>query len=218
MASATRSAPTRSPRRRATASRCRNSSISPTREQVVGVISFDERVLPKPVAEPDEAPELFHTNGESKPIGPYLVAVSEEGQSVRLLAESYAEPSTRNGRLFMRLVGKDQVVAADVAAGDENVCLASKSGYVLIFPVLQISLFKSAAKGVVAMRLGSGDRVLGATLSNAARDGLEVETSRAAAKSSAGPSSRFPTGATKGGRSSSAAASPASPWSRPRSG
>ena len=148
------------------------------KEQVVGVISFDERVLPKPVAEPDEAPELFHTNGESKPIGPYLVAVSEEGQSVRLLAESYAEPSTRNGRLFMRLVGKDQVVAADVAAGDENVCLASKSGYVLIFPVLQISLFKSAAKGVVAMRLGSGDRVLGATLSNAARDGLEVETSR----------------------------------------
>ena len=148
------------------------------KERVVGVISFDERVLPRPVAEPEEAPELFETNGELEPVGPYVVAVSASGQTVRLLAESYAEPSTRSGRLFMRLGKGDEVVMADVAAGDENLCLASKGGYVLIFPVLQISLFKSAAKGVVAMRLGGGDRVLGASLSNAARDGLEVETSR----------------------------------------
>ena len=148
------------------------------KERVVGVVSFDERVLPTPVAEPEEALELFETNGELEPVGPYVVAVSASGQTVRLLAESYAEPSTRSGRLFMRLGKGDEVVMADVAAGDENLCLASKGGYVLIFPVLQISLFKSAAKGVVAMRLGGGDRVLGASLSNAARDGLEVETSR----------------------------------------
>ena len=148
------------------------------KERVVGVVSFDERVLPTPVAEAEEAPELFETNGQAAPVGPYLVAVSRTGQAVRLLAESYAEPSTRSGRLFIRLAGKDEVVMADVAAGDENVCLASKEGHVLIFPALQISLFKSAAKGVVAMRLKANDHVLGAALSNAARDGLEVETSR----------------------------------------
>jgi len=49
---------------------------------------------------------------------------------------------------------------------------------VLIFPVHQIPPVKSAAKGVIAMRLGRGDEVLGFTLASAAREGLEVETSR----------------------------------------
>src|SRR5690606_41421847 len=51
-------------------------------------------------------------------------------------------------------------------------------GHVLIFPIAQIPVFKGAAKGVIAMRIGSDDRVLGFALSNAAREGLEVETSR----------------------------------------
>ena len=39
--------------------------------------------------------------------------------------------------------------------------------------------FKSAAKGVIAMRLqGPADAVLGMAITTAARDGLEVETSR----------------------------------------
>jgi len=49
---------------------------------------------------------------------------------------------------------------------------------VLIFPVHQISVYKGAAKGVIAIRLEEGDRLLGATLSTAAREGLEVETNR----------------------------------------
>ena len=65
-----------------------------------------------------------------------------------------------------------------MAGGDENVCLASRNGNVLIFPVSQIPIFKSAAKGVIAMRLGPHDRVLRATLASVAREGLVVETSR----------------------------------------
>ncbi|NBC01987.1 MAG: DNA topoisomerase, partial [Bacteroidetes bacterium] len=40
------------------------------------------------------------------------------------------------------------------------------------------SVYKGPAKGVIAIRLEDGDRLLGATLSDAARDGLEVETNR----------------------------------------
>jgi DNA gyrase subunit A len=59
------------------------------------------------------------------------------------------------------------------------VCLASKQGRALIFPVPQVPVFKSAAKGVIAMRLEArDDRVLGMAVSDAARRGLEVETSR----------------------------------------
>ncbi|QXD15345.1 DNA topoisomerase IV subunit A [Rhodocaloribacter litoris] len=155
------------------------------REQIVGVISFDPRVLPKVEEEPAgrDAPELFEgaSNGEAAgegETGPFLVAVTEQGQAVRLPVAGFTEPSTKNGRMFMRLADGDRVVMAEPAGGGENVCLASAEGYVLIFPVRQLPVFKSAAKGVIAMRLGKGDRVLGATLSSAARQGLEVETTR----------------------------------------
>ena len=64
------------------------------------------------------------------------------------------------------------------SSGLENVCLATRNGNVLIFPVEQISLVRGPAKGVTAIRMVSGDAVLGFMLSGAARDGLEVETSR----------------------------------------
>jgi DNA gyrase subunit A len=39
-------------------------------------------------------------------------------------------------------------------------------------------VYKGAAKGVVAIRLEDDDRVIGFTLSDAARDGLRVQTNR----------------------------------------
>ncbi len=150
------------------------------RERIVGVASLDERVLPKPVPEPTISPELFHSNGNGQEpaAGPLAVAVTAHGQTVRFSLESYTDTSTKSGRLFMRPGKSDEVIGVQVSAGDENVCLASREGYVLIFPVHQIPVYKNAAKGVMAMRLGKDDRILGFTLSNAAREGLEVETSR----------------------------------------
>ncbi|MEM1125348.1 MAG: DNA topoisomerase IV subunit A [Bacteroidota bacterium] len=148
------------------------------RERVVGVISFDGRVLPRPVADPDEAPELFASNGEAAATGPYIAAVSGAGHGIRIGIESFVEPSTRAGRTFMRLPKSSEVLGAEVAAGDENVCLATREGYVLIHPLGQIPVVKGPARGVIVMRLGKGDRVLGFTLTTAARDGLEVETTR----------------------------------------
>ncbi|MFW5955615.1 MAG: DNA gyrase C-terminal beta-propeller domain-containing protein, partial [Rhodothermales bacterium] len=110
--------------------------------------------------------------------GPYLVAASKNGQILRTTIEGFSEPSIRTGRLVMRLDASDEVLGVELAAGDENVCLASRESYVLIFPCHQISLVKGAAKGVRAMRLSSTDHLIGFTLSSAARDGLVVETNR----------------------------------------
>ena len=150
------------------------------KERVMGVASFDARAMPKPVREPDAEPLLFdEQTGEpvEKPL-PFMIAVSRGGQSVRFTIDGYTDPSTKNGRTFMKLDAKDEIVGVEMAAGDENVCLASKNGHVLIFPIHQIPVFKGSAKGVIAMRLAKDDIVLGFALSNAAREGLEVETSR----------------------------------------
>jgi DNA gyrase subunit A len=153
------------------------------RERVIGVISFDERLLPEPAPTPvDGEPLLFPDSGDDAEAagteGPFLVSVTRSGQIVRLQASAFQDPSTRSGRLYMRAQKGDEVLGVEIAAGDENVCIASKESYVLIFPLHQVSLFKGVAKGVRAIRLGAGDAVLGFTLSSASREGLVVETSR----------------------------------------
>ncbi len=157
------------------------------RETVVGVVSFDSRTLPEGVPETaDGAPVLFEGDGaasEAASVGPYVVAVSSDGLAVRFETAAFADVSNKNGRVFMRLRdapgGGTRVIGAEIAAGSENVCLASRDGRALIFPVGQIPVFRSAAKGVIAMRLaGDADAVLGMAVSDAARRGLDVETSR----------------------------------------
>lgn len=149
------------------------------KERIVGVVSFDERALPSPIEPSDQEPELFDAEGSpSETPDRFVIAVTSTAQAVRFTIEGFTDVSTKNGRMYMRLDDGDRVVGVDVAAGDENVCMASRIGHVLIFPIAQIPVFKGAAKGVIAMRLSKDDRVLGFALSNAARDGLEVETSR----------------------------------------
>ena len=151
------------------------------KERVVGVIALDKRVLPKPFPMLDN-PDLFA--GDGAPLdgsfdGPFVVAVSSDGLAIRMTLETFAERSNKKGRTYMRGRKGQRVMAAALARGDENVCLASKEGKGLIFRVSQIPIFKSAAKGVIAMRLQSpSDSVLGMAITTAARDGLEVETSR----------------------------------------
>ena len=154
------------------------------KETVVGVVSFDDRVLPAGVPEVDGEPQPELFSGDGAPAGdvvtgPYVVAVSSDGLAVRFETDTFVEPSNKNGRVYMRVSKGERVIGAEVASGTENVCLASREGRALIFPVPQVPVFKSAAKGVIAMRLsGQGDRVLGVAVSDAARRGLEVETSR----------------------------------------
>ncbi len=149
------------------------------KETVVGVVSLDERVLPAPVPEEDLEPQFFE-EGEEPDVdnGPYLVALTNSGYCARYSVQSFVEPSTRSGRSFMKVKAPTAVLGVYVSRGDENVCLATKEGRALIFPVQQISTFKGVSKGVIAVRLAKGDGVIGFTLSDAARQGLSVVTSR----------------------------------------
>jgi len=151
-------------------------------EYVVGVVSFDQRVLPDPYPpEPsDQAdlfdPDEFDPDDPNAPDSPYVVALSKSGQATRFTLDGFTDPSTRTGRMYMKLDEGDEVVGARLARGNENVCLASHDGRALIFPVHQVSVYKGPAKGVRAIRLEEGDRVIGFALSTRAREGLSVET------------------------------------------
>jgi len=147
------------------------------RERIVGVVSMDSRALPKAMVREDAEPELFG-EGEPELEGPCATGVTSDGQSLRIALENYGEPSTVSGRAFMKVAKGEQLLRVEPTSGSENVCLATKDGYCLIFPVGQIPIMKNAAKGVIAMRLNAGDEIIGFALSEAARQGLEVETTR----------------------------------------
>ncbi len=132
-------------------------------ERVVGVLSHDPRNLPAGPAQTTLA------LGDDPP-PPYFVAVSRAGKVVRMPVAMVAETSNRNGRTLMRLDGPtDQVLAAYVSHGAENVCLASTQGNVLTFLVSEIPILKGAGKGVMALKLRDEDTVFAFEL-HAGRD------------------------------------------------
>ena len=74
----------------------------------------------------------------------------------------------------------DLVVGVEATDGSENVCLATRSARVLIFPVTEANIVAGAARGVNAIRLDAKDRVIGFVLANKKREGLTVRTNRGA--------------------------------------
>ncbi|CAN5886655.1 DNA topoisomerase IV subunit A [soil metagenome] len=169
------------------------------REHVIGVICQDPRCLPTPApAGPPRkgsvqgllGSELAEgTNGDSTasnlPPPPYGVALTAGGKVLRFALANIATVSTRKGRSIVRLdpaVPDDAVVGVLPTDGSENLCLATRSARVLIFPVEEANVVAGAAKGVTAIRLDTKDRVLGFTLVDRERkrDGIRVRTNRGA--------------------------------------
>ena len=125
-----------------------------------------------------------------------LVAMTEQGRTLRFTAEDFTDPSTVKGRMFMRLDDGDQTVNVEPSTGEELVSIASRDGRGLNYRVDEISQYKGVAKGVMAMSLEDGDEILDFTLVTDKYDGLEVETNNgrrvtiSASKSKFEPSSR----------------------------
>src|SRR3954469_2088071 len=169
-------------------------------EHIVSVLCHDPRCLPEPGDTPQAPPalvqgmfegELSQTaangNGDaahaSLPPPPYAIALTAGGKVLRFAMSPLASVSTRKGRSVVRLdpvVSDDLVVGVEATDGTENVCLATKSARVLIFPASEANVVAGAAKGVTAIKLDPKDRVLGFSLANKMREGLQARTNRGA--------------------------------------
>jgi DNA gyrase subunit A len=175
-------------------------------EHIVGVVCHDPRCIPEWSKHPQIAPKYVqrmlggglddddaeageHDHGRNGngaaagalPPPPYAIALSAGGKVLRLALQPLAAVSTRKGRLVMRLdpgFKGDLVVGVEATDGSENVCLATRAARVLIFPVTEANIVGGVARGVVAIRLDSKDRVLGFMLANKKREGLTVRTNR----------------------------------------
>ena len=167
------------------------------REHVVGVIGHDPRSLPDHVNAPPAAkPVQGYLNGDmangngngnghaeapNLPPPPYAIVLSAGGKVLRFAIAAVAPVSTRKGRSIMRLdqaFPDDVIVGVEPSDGSENVCLATRSARVLIFPVTEANVVAGPAKGVNAVRLDAKDRVLGFALAGKKREGLTVRTTR----------------------------------------
>ena len=167
-------------------------------EHVVGVVCHDPRCLPasKPVPPPahpepvqqgllgDLAP-LNNGDGPSTglPLPPYGIALTAGGKVLRFALAAHSGVSTKKGRAVVRLdaaMSTDKVIGVETTDGSENLCLATRSARVLIFPVSDVNVVAGAAKGVTAVKMDSTDLVIGFALANKMREGLTVRTNRGA--------------------------------------
>jgi DNA gyrase subunit A len=140
-------------------------------EKIVAALSLDPRAAGdiKPAAKRPDAPPPVHG-----------VAVTSDGFSLRFGLEPLVEPSTRAGRRFARPAAGAEVVGVAKLMGGEVLIAATAEGRGLLCKADEVNYLSGPGKGVILIKLGKEDRVLGFIASAGDRDLLTVETSRGA--------------------------------------
>ncbi|MCB9758911.1 MAG: DNA topoisomerase IV subunit A [Alphaproteobacteria bacterium] len=141
-------------------------------ERVVGVVSHDPRNRP----EVDATQLEVFTEDDVPP--PHIIPVTRKGRTLRFAFDAFAEPSTRTGRMFCKVGRGEGVVAVYASGGAEHVSLATSMGRMLVYPVSEINTVKGPGKGVLAIKLNTGDEVLAFELTTEKFEGATVRTSK----------------------------------------
>ncbi|MGE3959523.1 MAG: DNA topoisomerase (ATP-hydrolyzing) subunit A [Vicinamibacterales bacterium] len=138
-------------------------------ERVIAAMSLDPRVIGdiKPKAEGDAAPV-------------HAVAVTSDGYALRFGLDGFVEVSTRAGRRYARPADGAEVVGVDRVTGTETMIAATAEARGMLCPVEEINYLAGPGKGVILIKLGDEDKVLGFIASTGDRDLLTVETTRGA--------------------------------------
>ena len=139
-------------------------------ERIVSAFSLDPRHIGDVLSDgPDGAP--IHG-----------LAVSTNGYSLRFGFGAFADPSTKSGRRYMRLAKGSQVAGVALTDGTETIIAASEKARAILCPAASVNYLSGAGKGVILIKLGKGDRLLGFIASTGDRDLMVVETNRGASK------------------------------------
>ena len=133
-------------------------------EKIVTALSTDERVLPAKQTEGDD-PKL------------QLLAVTNDGNAVRIGTDAYRDVSTKAGRRYAKPAEGYQVVFAGLVSGDETIIAVSGQRRVVLCKAEEINFVGGPAKGVQLIKLDGTDRVLAAIIATSDRDTLTVKTS-----------------------------------------
>jgi DNA gyrase subunit A len=123
-------------------------------ETVVAALSLDPRVRP--------------------PESSQLVAVTQKGLALRFSLAAHAEVSTKKGRLFAKIADDDAVLSVKVSKPQEILTVAARSGRCLSFRVEEVPTLQNPGKGVQAIKLADGDKLIGFSVGGP----LKVETDK----------------------------------------
>src|SRR5581483_6537738 len=138
-------------------------------EKVVAALSLDPRAV-----------GTIEAKKEGDPAPVHAVAVSSDGYALRFSLAPLVEPSTRAGRRYARPSEGAEIVGVARVTGKEILISATAEGRGLLCRVDEVNYLSGPGKGVILIKLGEDDRVLGFIASTGDRDLLTVETSRAA--------------------------------------
>ena len=138
-------------------------------ERVIAAVSLDPRVAGEITPKKEGAVPRVHA-----------IAVTSDGYSLRFGLDSFVEPSTRAGRRYARPSEGVEVVGVAKISGDEIVIAATEEARAILCRADEVNYLSGPGKGVILIKLGDKDRVLGFIASTGDRDIMRVETSRGA--------------------------------------
>ena len=110
------------------------------------------------------------------PGGPFVLVGTKNGYVLRTPLSAFRQESTRAGRRYAKLEEGDKVVVVRLVGDEEGVMLATAGGYVTHFPLDQVTILSGVGKGVIGIKLESGDDCLGGVLVGGRFDKLVLET------------------------------------------
>jgi DNA gyrase subunit A len=135
-------------------------------EKIVAALSLDPRAI--------------GDIGGREPPPVHAVAVTSDGFALRFGLEGFVEPSTRAGRRFARPAKGADILGVAKLVGGEILIAATAEARGILAPAEEVNFLSGPGKGVLLIKLGKEDRVLGFIASTGDRDLLTVETNRGA--------------------------------------
>jgi DNA gyrase subunit A len=134
-------------------------------ESIVAVMSLDPRVVGDLSEQEGSFPET------------YAVAASSDGYALCFGLSSFVEPSTRSGRRFARPAEGATIIGVYPVHGSETLIAASRSARALLCPVQEVNYLSGAGRGVMLMKLGDDDALIGFKAVKDDKDSLVAKTS-----------------------------------------
>ena len=138
-------------------------------ERVVAAMSLDPRVVGTITPKKE---------GQEPPV--QAIAVSSDGYALRFALDGFVEPSTRAGRRFARPAEGAEIIGVARLAGGEILIAATAEARGILCKADEVNYLSGPGKGVLLIKLGDEDKVLGFIASTGDRDLLTVETTRGA--------------------------------------
>jgi DNA gyrase subunit A len=135
-------------------------------ESVVAAVSLDTRVVGDLTESEGSFPET------------YAVAASTDGYALCFGLGSFVEPSTRSGRRFARVAEGAQIVGASPVHGSEILIAASRGCRAMLCGVQEVNYLSGPGRGVLLMKLGDDDVLVGFKAAKDERDTLVMKTSQ----------------------------------------